>query len=126
MATPDPRRTLGAQGEQLAAEHLERLGYEILARNYRTRFGELDLVARDGRTLVFCEVKSRQAVAAGRSPFESIHPAKRRRVRRMAGQWLAAGSGSRPYLPEIRFDAIGVTFDRAGRLVGLEHLEGAF
>jgi putative endonuclease len=126
MATPDPRRATGARGEQLAAEHLERLGYEILARNFRTRFGELDLVARDGRTLVFCEVKSRQAGACGRTPFEAIHPAKRRQVRRMAGQWLAAASGARPYLPEVRFDAVGITFDRSGRLVSLEHLEGAF
>jgi putative endonuclease len=126
MAVPDPRRELGARGEALAAEHLERLGCTILARNFRTRFGELDLVALDGQTLVFCEVKSRHAVAAGRTPFESIHPGKRLRVRRMAGQWLAASSGSRPYAPDVRFDAIAVTFDRAGRLAGLEHLEGAF
>jgi putative endonuclease len=126
MATPDPRRSIGAHGEQVAAEHLMRLGYEILDRNFRSRWGELDIIARDGRTLVFCEVKARCAVAAGRSPFESIHPAKRTRVRRMAGRWLAASSGSHPYLPEIRFDAIGICFDRTGRLTSLEHLEGAF
>ena len=57
----DPRHSLGRLGERLAAEHFERLGYTVLARNYRTRFGELDLVAADDYTLVFCEVKTRRA-----------------------------------------------------------------
>ncbi len=109
----DPRRATGARGEQLAAEHLMRLGYDILERNFRTRWGELDIVARDGRTLVFCEVKARRGVPPGRSPFESVHPAKRAQVRRMARGWLATAV-ARPYLPAIRFDAIGVTFDRTG------------
>ena len=54
----DPRRALGALGERLAAEHLERAGYRIVERNYRTRYGELDIVASGERCLVFCEVKT--------------------------------------------------------------------
>ncbi len=57
----DPRHSLGRLGERLAAEHLERLGYRVVARNYRTRFGELDLVVTDEEVLVFCEVKTRRA-----------------------------------------------------------------
>ena len=74
---------------------------------------------------MFCEVKSRRIGPTGAVPLESVHPRKRRQVRRMAGQWL----GERPDHPRadvIRFDAVGVTFDRAGKLLGLEHLEGAF
>ena len=118
----DPRRTLGRLGEDLAAEHLERLGYAIVARNHRTRHGELDLVACDGRTLVFCEVKTRR----GRGdPWDGLHPAKQAQVRRMARAYLA-GEAERPRVPGLRFDAIGVVIDPRGRLVRLDHLEGAF
>jgi putative endonuclease len=74
---------------------------------------------------VFCEVKARRDLRDDRSPFESVHPAKRAQVRRMARSWLAA-PGRRPFLQQIRFDAIGVRFDASGRLASLEHLEGAF
>ena len=121
----DGRHRLGALGEQLAAEHLERRGYVIVERNYRTRWGELDIVAFDGRTLAFCEVKTRRLAEAGRSPLESVRAGKRSRVRAMAGRWLAERT-DRPYADNLRFDAIGVTLDPAGRLVSLEHLEGAF
>jgi putative endonuclease len=155
----DPRRTLGAKGERLAAQHLEARGYEVVARNFRTRSGELDLVARDERFLVFCEVKTRvvrgvpaPGCAAGSGgmpgvggsagggwvpgaggtaanplgPFASIGPRKQRQVRAIAREWLAQGllAGARP--PEIRFDAIGISFDARGRLLALEHLEAAF
>ena len=60
-ASIDPRRAVGNLGEQIAADHLARAGYVILARNFRTRFGELDLVAADERCIVFCEVKARIA-----------------------------------------------------------------
>ena len=131
----DPRRKLGVQGERLAAKHLEARGCEVIARNFRTRFGELDLVARDERFLVFCEVKTRIVRATAGSvptsanplgPFASIGSRKQRRVRAIAREWLAQGllEGARP--PEIRFDAIGISFDTRGRLVALEHLEAAF
>ena len=109
----------------------------MIARNFRTRFGELDLVARDERFLVFCEVKTRIVRAFGGppgmpgpanplGPFASIGSRKQRQVRAMAREWLAQGllEGARP--PEIRFDAIGISFDARGRLLSLEHLEAAF
>ncbi len=116
---------LGRTGEQLAAEHLRRLGYEIVERNYRTRWGELDIVARCGTVLAFCEVKTRRVGGRAGGPFDAVGPGKRAQVRRMAGCWLVERR-DRPYADIIRFDAIGVTCDAAGRLVSLEHLEGAF
>ena len=121
---PDARHHLGRLGEDLAAAHLERLGYAIVARNHRTRHGELDLVATDRRALVFVEVKTRRARRAGRA-FENLHPAKRLQVRRMAAAFLAEVP-DRPTRGELRFDAIGVTIDHEGRLIALEHLEAAF
>jgi putative endonuclease len=128
----DPRRSLGATGEGLAARHLEARGFEIIDRNFRTRQGELDLVASDARFLVFCEVKTR--IARGEpgtlGPLASIGVRKRRQVRAMAREWLGARAldarcdSVSP--PEIRFDAIGLTLDAHGRLLALEHLEGAF
>ena len=118
----DIRRRLGDQGESCAADHLTRLGFEIVARQYRTRFGELDLIAFDGTTLVFCEVKTRRS--AGRH-WDSLGPRKQQQVRRMAAAYLAEAAG-RPRAREIRFDAIAVTIDATGRLREIEHLEGAF
>ena len=119
----DPRHRLGRAGERAAAEHLERLGLRVLARNHRTRFGELDLIAWDGETLVFCEVKTRRAGSG--APWEKLDGRKRAQVRRMAAAWLAE-TGDRPRAAELRFDAIGVVMDARGRLVALDHLEGAF
>jgi putative endonuclease len=117
-------KTLGRLGEQLAAAHVERLGWRVVARNFQTRLGELDLVAVDEDALVFCEVKT---CRAGRmAPWDSLHVRKRSQVRRMAGIWLARAGRERPYFQEVRFDAIGVTVDGEGRLVRLDHLEGAF
>jgi putative endonuclease len=121
----DPRHSLGRRGEQLAAEHLERLGYRVVARNYRTRFGELDLVVFDGTTLVFAEVKTRRASGSGRGPWEALHERKRRQVRRMAAAFLLEAT-DRPHSPDLRFDAIGVVIDAYGKLVRLDHLEAAF
>ena len=117
------RQSLGRLGERLAAEHLERLGYSIFERNHRTRYGEIDLVAYDERRLVFVEVKARRN-GPGR-PLDKVDWRKQGQVRLMARAWLAENP-DRPYRPEIRFDAIGVTVDGTGRLVELEHLEGAF
>src|SRR5262245_14564963 len=142
----DPRRRLGALGERMARVHLEARGYAILDRNFRTRHGELDLVVADDRCLVFCEVKTRVArgpsanAGLGESevprgpgrptgpfgPLASIGTRKRRRLRLMAREWLAAGRSDGQRRPELRFDAIGITLDAAGRLLTLEHLENAF
>jgi putative endonuclease len=129
----DPRRELGAAGERLAARHLEARGFEIVDRNFRTCHGELDLVASDPRFLVFCEVKTRivRRDPGPLGPLSAIGARKRRQVRAMAKEWLCdpgrdAARPMAPSPPEIRFDAIGVTFDPAGRLLALEHLEAAF
>ena len=120
---PDTRKTLGRLGEDLAAEHLARLGCHVLARNHHTRFGELDLVVADGDTLVFCEVKT---CRLGRGePWENLHDAKRMQVRRMASVWLNEVR-DRPFFAALRFDAIGVVVDEQDALVRLDHLEGAF
>jgi putative endonuclease len=120
----DLRQHLGRTGEQLALDHLERLGYTLVARNHRTRFGELDLIVCDDSALVFVEVKTRRAARPGRQ-WESLHPAKRAQVRRMAAAWLQEAP-DRPVRETLRFDAVGITIDPQGRLVALEHLEGAF
>jgi putative endonuclease len=123
----DVRRDRGSLGERMAADHLARRGYLIVDRNYRTRHGELDIVAADERALVFCEVKTR--VVGGRAgpatPLEAIGRDKQRRLRALAREWLA-GATERPHRPEIRFDAIGVTITSSGNLLALEHLEAAF
>jgi putative endonuclease len=121
----DARRSLGRRGEDVAAEHLRRRGFEIVERNYRTRWGELDLIAFDGQTLVFCEVKTRRSSTPGTRPFDSLHERKRAQVRRMARQWLAERM-QRGFARKLRFDAIGVTFGPEGALASLDHLEGAF
>src|SRR5689334_7726364 len=125
----DPRRALGALGERLAAEHLTRAGYLVLGRNYRTRFGEIDIIAADSRCLVFCEVKTR---VAGRpsgpdGSLDAIGTRKQRRLRAMAREWLAAeDTRDRPHRPELRFDAIGIVVTSRGVLASLEHVENAF
>jgi putative endonuclease len=133
----DGRRRLGLAGEELAAAHLERLGFSVLARNVRTRHGEIDLIAFDGRTLVFAEVKTRCAhlrqgkLPAHLEPLASLRPRQRARLRRLAVAWLGAapsegGPRRRPSAHAIRFDAVGVVLDADGVLLRLEHLEGAW
>jgi putative endonuclease len=121
----DSRQHLGRTGEDLALAHLERLGYALVARNHRTRWGEIDLVVHDGQTLVFVEVKTRRSTGSGRGPWEALHERKRAQVRRMAAAFLAEVD-DRPRAVDLRFDAVGVVIDPRGRLIALDHLEGAF
>jgi putative endonuclease len=115
------RQILGNTGERLALEHYQRLGFELLARNHRTRSGELDLIVADRRTIVFVEVKTSRA---GRlDPLDSITPRKRMRLRRLAGEWMASDP-ERPRRRELRFDAVAVVIDASGCLVALEQFEG--
>ena len=81
---PDPRRALGSEGEALAAQWYEAEGYEVLERNWRRREGEVDLIVRRGRTVVFCEVKNRTTDRFG-TGAESVLPAKQRRIRSLSG-----------------------------------------
>src|SRR3954462_12830977 len=105
MAT-DQRRKHGELGERIAEEHLEHRGYSIVARNFRTRYGELDLVAADDRALVVCEGKTRLAGTRGgpAGPPGAIVSRRRERLRRMATQWLSETPGSeRPRRDKLRF-----------------------
>ena len=112
---------LGARGERIAAAYLSDLGLQILDQNWRCREGELDIVARDGDALVFCEVKTRRGVGFGH-PVEAVTAVKQRRLRTLAHRWLAAHD---EHAPELRFDVIGVLV-RPGRPALVTHLRAAF
>ena len=99
---------VGRYGEQLAVAYLEAAGAVVLARNWRCRDGELDIVARDGDELVFVEVKTRSSGAFG-APAEAVNRVKAARIRRLALQWIAAererGGG---FWSAVRFDVVAV------------------
>jgi putative endonuclease len=105
----------------VAAAHLGRQGLRVVARNVRSRLGEIDLVAEDGRTLVFVEVKARRGPAAD-PPQAAVDERKRARLVRLAQAYLARGGGERP----CRFDVVAVTFDADDRPARVAHLRGAF
>jgi putative endonuclease len=121
------RARLGQAAEDLVAAHLVAQHWEILERNARTRYGEIDLIALDGATLVFVEVKAgrEEADFGPERPILSVGPRKQRRVRRLATAWMA-GRRPAPRYAGIRFDAVGVSFDRSGHVTDYEHIEGAF
>jgi len=123
----DPRRRTGQRAEDLVARRLAASGWEIVERNARTRYGELDIVALDARTLVFVEVKAgRQNADFGpERPILAVGPRKQLKVRRLATAWMSERRGV-PRYDEIRFDAVGVTFDGAGRVADVEHIMAAF
>ena len=110
------RRARGISGEDVAAAWYLSQGYELVARNWRCRDGELDLIVRNGREFVFCEVKSRATTMFG-APAEAVTHDKRQRIRHLAARWIA-GSKVRP--AQIRFDVAAVLGDE------LEVIEGAF
>jgi putative endonuclease len=119
MATAQQRQSLGRYGERLAERHLTELGYVVLDRNWRCRSGELDLVLRDGRTLVVCEVKTRRGVAQGH-PLACVDAVKVERLQRLALLW-ADGLGL-TRVP-IRVDVVGVLLPYAGS-TEIEHVRG--
>jgi putative endonuclease len=122
----DPRRARGAVGERAAAELITRFGYEIVERNFRTKYGELDIIAVDGRTLVFCEVRARVGREAIAYALESIGPGKRMQLRKMAREWFRLSTAERPATSGTRFDAIAVAMTRDGRVLSIEHIRDAF
>lgn len=117
------RTRLGRTGETLAARHLQARGWRIVARNWRcaTRDlrGEVDIIAWDGATLVFCEVKTRRGAAAG-GPFAAVIPRKLARLRRLAANYLAT-QGVRA---RVRFDVVGVQLPACGGPERVRHLPG--
>ena len=123
----DSRRRTGQIAEDLVAERLAAAGWNIVERNARTRYGELDIVALDGRMLVFIEVKAaRLETSFGpEKPILSINFTKQRKVRRLGTAWMAERRDFPPF-DDIRFDAVGVTLDRNGRAVDVDYVPGAF
>lgn len=112
------RRELGARGEDAVADWYAGAGYEVVARNWRCRSGELDMVLRRGRAYIFCEVKTRTSLAFG-APQEAVTHKKQMRLRALAAQWLQS------QVPPVR--AAELRFDVACVLAGeIEVLEGAF
>ena len=114
------RQMLGEWGERLAAAHLTEAGMVLLDRNWRTAAGEIDIVARDGDAVVFCEVKTRRGTTFGEGS-ESVTWAKTHRLRQLATQWLAA-SGIRARA--IRFDVVSVQV--GGNSPVISHIRDAF
>jgi putative endonuclease len=112
---------LGSLGENIAVTYLIDAGLRVLDRNWRCREGELDVVAREGDALVFCEVKTRRGVGFGH-PVEAVTPVKQRRLRTLAQRWLAAHD---EHAPELRFDVVGVLV-RPSRPALVTHLRAAF
>ena len=117
---PTARQTLGEAGEALAAQHLEQLGFSIVARNHRTRRGEVDLIAEQGELLVFVEVRTRASDKFG-SPEETVDARKQERVVLAARDFLARFQGGER---AIRFDVIAVVDEHGAPRV--RHIPDAF
>lgn len=117
-------KTLGAAGEQYAAYSLIRRDWHLIASNWRTRYGEIDLIMlTDDRILVFVEVKTRRTTRFG-APEEAVHAAKQAALRKAGRAWLSQQQGDTPYYRGIRFDVVSIRVCSSG--VDLRHLPGAF
>lgn len=119
MTKTHSRAEIGALGEQLAVDHLRGLGLQIVERNWRCRYGELDVVAADGRILVFVEVKTRTGDQFG-GAVAAVTPAKVRRLRRLAGLWLAE---HRDAWAAVRLDVVAIRIGRR-RIPEITHVQG--
>ncbi len=115
------RKETGRRGEDLAASYLSRLGFEILERNYRCRWGEIDIICRRGNLMVFVEVRSKSSELFG-TPEESISRTKVSRIRKTALEYLREKMAGKQF--KMRFDLIAITF-RDGQ-ANVNHIEGAF
>ncbi len=114
------RKRAGDRGERLALEYLVGKGYSLVERNYRTRFGEIDLILRSGTTLVFVEVKLRRGSGFG-DPLESVTPRKQATIRTLAEGYIA---DREPDFEDARFDVVGILETEGGREI--QHIEDAF
>lgn len=110
MTRKESRAAIGARGEQLAVDYLSQLGLRVIARNWRCRYGELDVIAADDivRTVVFVEVKTRTGEQYG-GVEQAVTPIKVRRLRRLAGLWLAQQHGS---WASVRIDVVAIRIGR--------------
>lgn len=117
----DNRRHLGAFGERVAGEYLEKRGYKILQQNYRCSVGEIDIVARDGESLVFVEVRTRSSRQFG-TPEESITPTKQAKLIELAESYLQEHQISNE---TWRIDVVAVEVDRNNRVSRIELIENA-
>lgn len=111
-------KAVGSHGEQIACDHLERKGYEILKRNWHCRYGEMDIIARRGEEILFVEVKTRRTGEYG-SPEDALNHLKKRALVRTAVQYL----GEDQYDIDWRIDCIAIEMDHLNRVVRLEHFE---
>jgi len=118
---PEGRRAHGDAAEERACRHLEGVGFTIVERNFRTRVGEIDIVARQADLLVFVEVRSREDSDFG-TPEETVTPAKRRRIVAAARRYLATVPSSS--WREARFDVIAI--EGSGEAAALRHFPAAF
>lgn len=117
-------RLFGDRGERLAVRHLKKSGLRIVTRNYRNRFGEIDIIALDGQTIVFVEVKTRKSNAAG-NPLEAVDEIKQAKIIQVAQAYLKQ---RRLFEYSVRFDVIGIVWNEDGResRPELTHVRHAF
>lgn len=123
-AAPSDRKELGARSEQLAAHYLKERGYTIVKRNYRTSFGEIDLICEQRDLIIFVEVRSKRSLRYG-TGAESVNQKKQRKIRRVAEQFLLHMNWMNR---RIRFDVIEIFYEHGedGEKQRIRHLEGAF
>ena len=115
-------RTFGSYGETLARQYLQSLGYRILEENFRNKLGEIDLIAQDGKTICFVEVKTRQSLDQGQ-PYEAVTPWKIRKLSQLAVSYLKY----KFYTLEVpaRFDVISIVQKQSGQ-ADIQHIKNAF
>lgn len=114
------RSTVGRLGEKLARDHIRQQGYRVIELNHRSRLGELDIICRDGSTIVFIEVKTRTSDAFG-SPAEAVDARKRAKLRRLAQEYLIEHGLE---ASDVRFDVLGIRLDADPP--GIDHIRDAF
>jgi len=111
--------TLGKEGENIAADFLKKKGFRIIEKNYRTAFGEIDIIAQDRGVIVFVEVKTRSAITFG-YPFEAVNPKKREKIRKVALCFMKRQNKESP----ARFDVLSIYFEHGRQQI--EHIQDAF
>lgn len=126
MSKEDPRRIRGRAGEEIARGYLRDHDYSILESNFRTRYGEIDIIVKRGGVVAFVEVKARRDKQYG-EPFEAVNLRKQGQIRRMAGMWLAANEGDTALADcDFRFDVVSIMLDENSAASQLLHIEDAF